>query len=85
MSNTTTVTNKTKEERVDVFVPKGGINEDPNLYVCVNGKEFLLPRGQISRVPVYVKEAVECFYRTETYKEKHSQELIKKGEKPLNQ
>ena len=85
MANTTNTIKTTKDERVDVFVPKAGINEDPNLYVCVNGKEFLLPRGQTSRVPAYVKEAVECSFRTQTYQERHSQELIKKGEKPINQ
>ena len=75
---------KAAEERVDVFVPRGGANEDPNLYVCINGKEFLLPRGQSSYVPVYVKEAVECLFKTQTYQEKHSQELIEKTLKPTN-
>lgn len=87
MANTTNTTNTTKaakDERVDVFVPRAGVNEDPNLYIGINGKEFLLPKGQVSCVPVYVKEAVECLYRANTYQEKHSQELIKKGLTPLN-
>jgi hypothetical protein len=75
---------KTTEERVDVFIPRGGVNEDPNLYVCINGKEFLLPRGQVSNVPVYVKDAVDCLFRTQSYQEKHSQELIAKTLKPTN-
>lgn len=75
---------KTAEERVDVFVPRGGAHEDPNLYVCINGKEFLLPRGQVSNVPVYVKDAVDCLFRTQSYQEKHSQELIEKTLKPTN-
>lgn len=74
----------TAEERVDVFVPRGGVHEDPNLYVCINGKEFLLPRGQTSNVPVYVKDAVECLYRAQTYQEKHSQALIDKTHTPTN-
>lgn len=85
MANTNNTLKSTKEDRVDVFVPPAGVNEDPNLYICINGKEFLLPRGQVSRVPVYVKEAVDCLYITQTYREQHSQELIKKGEKPINQ
>ena len=75
---------KTVEERVDVFVPRGGAHEDPNLYVCINGKEFLLPRGQTSNVPAYVKDAVDRLFRTQTYQEKHSQELIEKTLRPTN-
>ena len=81
MANTTKTNT---EERVDVFVPRGGAHEDPNLYVCINGKEFLIPKGQTSNVPVYVKEAIETYYRTQTYQEKHSQELIDKTHTPTN-
>ena len=77
-------TKKTTEERVDVHIPRGGVHEDPNLYVCINGKEFLLPRGQTSNVPVYVKNAVDCLFRTQSYQEKHSQALIEKTLKPTN-
>ena len=58
MAETTTK----KDERVDVFVPKGLANDDPNLYVSINDMEFLLPRGQVSRVPAYVKAAIERSY-----------------------
>lgn len=75
---------KTAEERVDVFVPRGGANEDPNLYVCINGREFLLPRGQSSNVPVYVKDAVDCLFRTQSYQEQHSNDLIEKTKRPTN-
>lgn len=75
---------KSAEERVDVYVPRGGAHEDPNLYVCINGKEFLLPRGQTSNVPSYVKEAVDCLFSTQEYQEKHSQALIEKTKTPTN-
>lgn len=78
-----TVKNAT-DERVDVFVPRGGAHEDANLYVCINGREFLIPRGQSSNVPVYVKEAIDCLFRTQDYQEKHSQDLIEKTKKPTN-
>lgn len=77
-------TEKKIDERVDVFVPRGGAHEDPNLYVCINGEEFLLPKGMTSRVPVYVKEAIDCLYHTQTYQEKHSKELIERTKKPTN-
>lgn len=40
-----------KENRVSVFIPRGASNEDPNLFVSVNGMNYLLPRGQESLVP----------------------------------
>ena len=32
-------------ERVEVFVPKGFASEEPNLFIAVNGVNYLLPRG----------------------------------------
>lgn len=48
-----------KEERVEIFIPKGYANEDPNFLVGVNGVNYLLPRGQKSLVPSCVAAEVE--------------------------
>ena len=45
---------ETKEKRVKVFVPRGASNEDPNVFVSVNGVNYLLPKGKESEVPVAV-------------------------------
>lgn len=42
---------KEKEKREKVFVPRGASNEDPNLFISVNGVNYLLPRGKESLVP----------------------------------
>lgn len=47
------------EKRVKIFVPRGASNEDPNLFISVNGVNYLLPRGKESAVP----EAVAAEYR----------------------
>ena len=47
----TTKTTKTADDRVEVNIPRGGDREDPNLFVAVNGVNYLLPRGKKSRVP----------------------------------
>ena len=73
-----------KEERVDVFVPNGLANDDPNLYVSINGETFLLPRGQISRVPPYIKAAIERSQSAQTFFEKRSNALIEKTKRPIN-
>ena len=48
-----------KEDRVEVFVPKGYANDDPNLFVSVNGVNYLLPKGKKSLVPAHVAAEIE--------------------------
>ena len=48
-----------KDDRVEVFVPRGGDREDPNLFVAVNGVNYLLPRGKKSMVPKFVAEEIQ--------------------------
>ncbi len=40
-----------QEERVAVNLPRAGEREDPNLFVGINGLNYLLPRGKSSLVP----------------------------------
>ena len=82
MTNEKTVTNK--EERVEVFVPKGAANDDPNLYVSINGENFLIPKGQVSMVPPYIKDAIERSYGAQAFQENRSKSLIEKTKKPTN-
>ena len=72
------------EERVEVFIPKGLANDDPNLYVSVNGENFLLPKGQVSKVPPYIKAAIERSYGAQAFQEKRSNALIEKTKNPTN-
>ena len=43
-----------EEKRVEVFIPRGSDREDPNLFVGINGVNYLLPRGKKSMVPAAV-------------------------------
>lgn len=47
MSETANTTKKLEE----VFIPKGNAQDEPNLFVSVNGKNYLLPKGKTSKVP----------------------------------
>ena len=38
-------------DRVEIFVPKGYTGDEPNVFVSVNGVNYLLPRGKKSLVP----------------------------------
>ncbi len=42
---------KAPDERVEVLIPRGGEREDPNLFVGINGVNYLLPKGRRSQVP----------------------------------
>ena len=44
--------------RVEIAVPRGGEREDPNLFVGINGRNYLLPKGKTSRVPPEVAEEI---------------------------
>ena len=45
-----------KAERVKLSVPRAGENDDPNLFIGINGKNYIIPKGKISEVPPEVKE-----------------------------
>ena len=65
-------TETVKDNRVEVSVPKGYANDDPNLLIGVNGVNYLLPRGKKSLVPDFVAEE---FYRTLAAQEKLDQNM----------
>ena len=50
---------KMEEKRVEVFIPRGADREDPNLFVGINGVNYLLPRGKKSMVPMDVAREIE--------------------------
>lgn len=47
------------KKKVTVFIPRGASNEDPNLFVSVNGVNYLLPKGKDSEVPAAIAEEIE--------------------------
>ena len=54
------------EERVDIHVPKGYANDEPNLLISVNGVNYLLPKGKTSKVPKFIADE---FYRSQKAQE----------------
>ena len=43
-----------EQKRVELFVPKGYANDEPNQQIIVNGVTYLLPKGKTSKVPAHV-------------------------------
>ena len=50
---------KKKDERVELFIPRGSDRDDPNYFIGINGKNFVLPKGKKSMVPPEVKAEYE--------------------------
>lgn len=62
----TKTTESTAEKRVEIFVPKGYANDEPNLLIAVNGVNYLLPKGKASKVPQFIADE---FYRAQKAQE----------------
>lgn len=55
----TTASVNPAEELVDLFVDRDPSDDNPNLVIGFNGKNYVMPRGEVSRVPKYIKEEYE--------------------------
>ena len=58
MANNETKATKV-EDQVEIFVPRTPGNTDPNFIIVINGKNYVLPKGQKSIVPKAVAEEYE--------------------------
>ena len=47
------------EERVEIYIERGAANDEPNLFVSVNGYNCLLPKGKTSLVPKSVAAEIQ--------------------------
>ena len=65
-----------KDDRVEVFVPKGYANDDPNFFVSVNGVNYLLPRGKKSMVPAHVAAEVERSKRAQEILDEKMEQML---------
>ena len=54
-----------KKDLVEVSIPRGHANEDPNFFVGVNGVNYILPRGKKSMVPKHVADEIERSFRAQ--------------------
>jgi hypothetical protein len=83
MAETNSTAKTTKKDKEEIFIPRGTANGDPNLFVSVNGVNYVLPRGATSTVPTYVAEEIRRSWRAEERLVKRSEELIEKAKEPL--
>ena len=72
-----------KEKYVDLFIPKGYANEDPNDFISVNGVNYILPRGKTSKVPAHVKAEYDRAVAAESAQDEKIEELKEKAKMPI--
>lgn len=63
------------QEREEIFGPKGAANEDPNLFISVNGENFILPKGKTSKVPKYIAEEYRRSLKAQEIMDEHIDQL----------
>lgn len=72
-----------KEKYVDLFVPKGYANDEPNLFISSFGKNYILPKGKTSKVPPHVKYEYERSQRAQEALDAKSDALLEKAKQPI--
>lgn len=73
--------NKTKttaapDERVEIHVPKGYANDEPNLLISVNGVNYLLPKGKTSKVPKFIADEFHRSQKAQEALDKRVDEML---------
>ena len=65
-----------REDRVEIFVPKGYTGDEPNVFVSVNGVNYLLPRGKKSLVPAEVAQELARSQAAQEALDKRIEQLL---------
>ena len=68
-------------ERVEIYVPKGNANDEPNMLISVNGVNYLLPKGKTSKVPKFIAEEFKRSQRAVETQDKHVDKMLAEASK----
>lgn len=73
----------TKNDKEEIFIPKGYANDEPNLFVSVNGVNYLLPKGKTSTVPKFVAEEIKRSLKAQEIQDENAEKLLEKANQPI--
>lgn len=74
-----------KKDKVEIFLPIDRRSEDQDVFVSVNGCDYIIKRGEKVEVPVFVAKALDLSEKQKTDAYNHMKGLQKKAEdKELN-
>lgn len=68
---------------VDLFIPKGYANDDPNEFISINGTNFILPKGKTSKVPPYVKAEYDRSVAAQEAQDENAERLLEKANQSI--
>lgn len=68
-------TEKKETGKVKITLPRAKKGEDPNLFVGINGVNYLVPKGKTSEVPPEVAAEIERAQSAEAYMYDKADEL----------
>ena len=65
-----------KDDKVDLHIPKGYANDEPNQLIAVNGVNYVLPKGKTSRVPKFVADEYKRSQKAQEALDKRMDEML---------
>ena len=66
-----------QDNRVEIYIPRGYAQEEPNLFVSVNGVNYLLPKGKSSLVPREVALEVQRSWAAQEMQDRKMEQLLR--------
>lgn len=82
-ATTEEVAEPVNDNRVELYIPKGAANDDPNMLIGVNGVNYVLPRGKKSMVPPFIKAEYDRSVAAQNTMDERVDELLQKANQPL--
>lgn len=80
LSETVENTSETvKPARVERYIPKGSANDDPNMFIGINGVNYILPKGKTSMVPPEVAAEIDRALNAQQKQDDHVDEMLDKS------
>ena len=76
MANNENKTAKAAENRVELFIPKGYANDEPNLTISINCVNYVLPKGKTSLVPDFVKAEYDRSVRAAEKRDENIEKML---------
>lgn len=79
-----TDTKSKNTEKVEIFIPAAGANEDPNLLIGINGRNYVLPKGKMTKVPPEVAEEYKRSLLAQQTADENRAALLEMSKDPTN-
>lgn len=64
------------DDKVEIFVPKGYANDEPNLLIAVNGVNYVLPKGKTSKVPKHIAAEFYLSQKAQMKLDEHIDQML---------